>query len=153
MSTLAVAFLSFLAGAAVIGLVIFVILLLRSMKQMQETLQQTNKLLQPAVDGFRLSDMTKIFETLAKVGIELGKRTDVITSTLVSLQKVVFNNPENPLSEVVAGAGDTASGFFAHSDELAALREQVEELKKKGIDVDERSAFHPREEEAVKEQV
>jgi len=147
-----VAVVAVIGGVAVCGLGVFFYVLLTSVKRMTVAVEALTTQLEPILSGGELSKALAVF---GKMGGRFGDLIAAIgkqTSVLNLFHKMFMTQEAASGYQAVVdeGAGvkvDTGDSFFAApSDEKLARQEEVEELRKAGIEIDEANMENPPDE-------
>ena len=147
---LLIVLLVFVVGIILLGFAAYMFFVLKVLRDLTQSLNRAIEIMKSLTEGVGFGDVLKQVEHATKVAIELGRRTDVLTSTLKMMHEAIFVGKASPNLEVAADTtGASASGFFTSTDADNARREVEKELKKRGIRVSEEDAYHPDEKEGV----
>jgi Na+-transporting NADH:ubiquinone oxidoreductase subunit NqrC len=134
----------------VAGVGVFLFYLLKSVRDLQKSLNDTAEILKLLTEGTRITDVLIAFRQAGLSANELGRRTDQLTAMLKMIHQAIFNKGVADIPGVPASAAPSAtdSAFFPSSDEANARNEAVREMRRRGIVVGE-EAHQPEEAEGV----
>lgn len=129
MTPIEILFAGMVAGAFVIGAVLFCWALLQRIKDFTEQLKSLSDSLEPILKDKEIVKAFRTFTLLAEIGESIGRKMEKIDATIQSfMAKAFVNAAENALRE--PGAADSA--VYTYSEMEAAARDNAARARRQG---------------------
>jgi hypothetical protein len=127
------AFLGLFGGAFLIGAIVAILLFLKYVREMKESVDKLRTVLSVLSKDNTLTESLGAFRDLVKTGNSMLVKMETLNTTIDLFYKVALKTDQMIAGQVAAGGGSGESEVYAYDEEAAARSEVQRKLRQHGV--------------------